>query len=246
MPSWKLSNNLSSFPDNFSGLGVDAPEIRGWVWLKVGSVIRPHGLRGWLYIRLRSGKVDWWPQVSTLLLARAQGPYLKWDESTSQWQQFRSWSSARGSHTTQGQNVPGCVQVFGVAQLERIWPHKRGYLTVWKGLSDRTQAERFGSVDLWLPVQQLKSPTGELPFLMELLGFEVFVSGRRLGLIVDFESYPHMDLARVQTSQGLVSVGLWPGWIQHLDYQCQQIWLELPDGWFEVFEPEQFQNDPGS
>ena len=109
-------------------------------------------------------------------------------------------------------------------------------LTVkFKGLNDRTQAEKWLGAEVFISEELLKSEVGESVYLRELLGFKVFVGEKEVGAVIDFDSNGSQDLLVVESlDKKKILIPLVKEFIVKIDNTKKIISMDLPEGLLEV------------
>jgi len=119
----------------------------------------------------------------------------------------------------------------------KLQPHKDGLIARLEGVDDRTLAETFTKAGVYVREEILQSPPGEPVFLKQIEGFEVTSPrGEVLGRIVGFASNGPQDLLRVQTASGEALVPLVDAFLVHIDFDKQQVTMDLPPGLLNLEE----------
>ncbi len=118
--------------------------------------------------------------------------------------------------------------------LKSARPHKDGFLAVTSEITDRTQAEKLKNYSFEIPKKLLVAQKGETPYLIELLNFEVFDAGRRLGLIHSFATNSFQDLLVVESDTHFYEIPYVEAFVESTDYENRKILMHLPDGLLEL------------
>lgn len=120
--------------------------------------------------------------------------------------------------------------------LKKLSAHKDGFIIRLEGIADRTQAELAEKKFFFIPSQILVSPSGETPFLNELLNFEVYNSQQLIGKVTDFSSNGPQDLLIVSPApdQAPFEIPFVEAFIEQVDYVQGKIFLTLPEGLLEI------------
>lgn len=124
-------------------------------------------------------------------------------------------------------------------KIEKLSPHKDG-LIVSFGWNDRNLAEEWRKSTVYINEDLLEADEGEQIFLKQLLEFSVLdTSGKVLGVIRGFASNGMQDLLRVYPSSGGEAlVPFVEAFIKHIDFDKQQLTMDLPPGLFDLGESD--------
>ena len=119
--------------------------------------------------------------------------------------------------------------------IEKFRPHKKALLIKFKEVNDRNSAELLKGHGLYLPKDDFIAPSGETPFLRELLGFEVFEKGTLIGRVVGFMDNGAQDLLRVKDAneKGEHLIPFLEVFVTSVDYEQGRIETDLPEGLIE-------------
>lgn len=122
--------------------------------------------------------------------------------------------------------------------LQKITPHKDGLIVKFAEIKDRNQAEAIAKSGVYIPEDLLQSPEGEPVFLKQIEGFAVVdKDGVSLGQISGFASNGPQDLLKVKTPEGKEAlVPLVDAFLVHIDFDKQQVTMDLPPGLFNLEE----------
>lgn len=170
----------------------------------IGKVHSSQGLRGQVFVVLKTEDVPWLKKWKTLILSAQESvpdnvkefPILKLKE-----------------HFKQG---------------------KQGWVLDLKEITDKTKADSLEKLWVWIPKDFLVSQKGEKIFLREIENFLVIDKTRgNVGPIVGFSSNGAQDLIQIQTAQGLYDVPLVKPFIEKIDYENKTIQMDIPLGLLE-------------
>lgn len=180
----------------------------------VGRVKDAHGLKGEIWVVLFAGQADWLESL------KEDGKF---------------WLS-------KNEDLSGDAPVEFA--LKGVRPHKNGLILQTAAIKDRTQAEGFKGHFLAIPETYLESEDGDVPFLDEIEGFQVFEkSGVELGPIIGFESNGLQDLLVVELKAGVrpgvkagdrVEIPFVESYVDELDYDEARLTMTIPDQLIEV------------
>jgi len=110
---------------------------------------------------------------------------------------------------------------------------KNGILVQTHEVLDRTKAEALKGWRLLIPREFLVAKSGEQPYLIEILGFQVDDEwmGADLGQIVGFSSNGAQDLLVVETSEsGRFEIPFVQAFVKKLDQANKRVLMSLPLG----------------
>lgn len=166
--------------------------------LEIGTITRPHGLRGELKVHpFFEGSQSLW-EVRELVLRSPQGVE---------------------------RNVP----------IEAVRGTQKEPILALRGVTDRNEAEALrGHVLLAARDQLTPLEPGEY-YLVDLVGCEVRVAGRKLGMIVEVRPDPSVDTLVIERSEadgakGLVEQPLLDTWVERVDVAARLVELSSEDG----------------
>lgn len=127
-----------------------------------------------------------------------------------------------------------------IFDIEKLSPHKDGLIVTLKGCADRNTAEELRKSSVYIDEDLLEADEGDTIFLKQVLGFSVLdVDGKVLGVIRGFASNGMQDLLRVYpTSGGEALVPFVDDFIKHIDFDKQQLTMDLPPGLFDLGESD--------
>lgn len=122
--------------------------------------------------------------------------------------------------------------------IHKATPHKDGLIVKFNEICDRNQAEAVAKSGVYIEESLLQSDEGEPVFLKQLEGFEVVdKEGNSLGRITGFASNGPQDLLQVKTAAGKEAlVPLVDDFLVHIDFDKQQVTMDLPPGLFNLEE----------
>lgn len=128
---------------------------------------------------------------------------------------------------------------FSKFEIEKISPHKGGLIVRLKDWRDRNQAELWRKSSVYISEDLLEAEEGETIFLKQVLGFAVIdLEGKALGVIRGFASNGSQDLLRVYPSSGGEAlIPFVDAFIRHIDFDKQELTMDLPSGLFDL-DPE--------
>lgn len=121
---------------------------------------------------------------------------------------------------------------FPSLEVEKVRPYKQGLLVKFRGLDDRTEAERFRGRYLMRPLEDVEDlDEGEI-FYHQLLQMRVeSVDGRDLGVVREvYEEIGAADLLEIQGPGGRFHVPLVESMVSEVDVEGRRLVLDPPDG----------------
>lgn len=118
--------------------------------------------------------------------------------------------------------------------IQKLRAHKSGLILKSPDLNDRNEAETLKGYLFYIPAELLVAPSGERPYLIELLGFRITDPEKNfLGEVSGFSSNGAQDLLVVKTAQGDFEVPYVDAFIRAVDYENQVLEMDLPEGLLE-------------
>ncbi len=125
-------------------------------------------------------------------------------------------------------------------EVQELKPHKEGLILRSHQVQGRDQSEALKGHFVYLPEDLLVAPSGERPFLSELLHIRVKVEGHPgEGLVEGFSSNGAQDLLQIRWSDGgLLEVPFVEAYVGKMDLEDRELLLTLPPGFFELFESQ--------
>ncbi len=121
-------------------------------------------------------------------------------------------------------------------KIQKISAHKDGLIVRLEGVVDRNRAEEIAKSLVYIDEDLLESEEGEAIYLKQILGFKLLdPAGLILGEITGFATNGMQDLLRVKTPDGKEAlVPLVAAFLQHIDFDKQQVTMDLPPGLFNL------------
>jgi 16S rRNA processing protein RimM len=102
-------------------------------------------------------------------------------------------------------------------------------------LNDRTEAEKWVGAEVFITEKELETKSGESIYLREILGFEVSVEDKKIGVVISFETNNSQDLLVVEREdKKTVLIPLIAQFLDKIDYKEKIIYMKLPPGLLEV------------
>ncbi len=167
----------------------------------IGKVHSSQGLRGQIFVVLKTEDVPWLKKWKTLILT----------------------TSETESETHQELPIVNCKEHFKQGKL--------GWVLNLKEITDKTMADTLVKKWVWIPKELLVSKKGEKIFLHEIEKFLVVDKARgQVGPIVGFSSNGAQDLIQIQAEEGIYDVPLVEAFIEKIDYEKQIIFMDIPLG----------------
>ena len=121
---------------------------------------------------------------------------------------------------------------FPSLEVEKVRPYKQGFLVKFRGLDDRTEAERFRGRYLMRSMEDVEDlGEGEI-FYHQLLQMRVEgPDGRKLGVVREvYEDIGAADLLEIQGPRGRFHVPLVSSMIREVDVEERRLVLDPPEG----------------
>ena len=115
--------------------------------------------------------------------------------------------------------------------------HKNGFIAKSEQIKDRNRAEELKGLILEIPDTMLVSKKGESLYLREVFGFKVFTKHKgEVGTIDAFSSNTAQDLLVVKTSWGVYEIPFVKDFVEKIDFDNKEIYLDLPEGLLGEFD----------
>lgn len=170
----------------------------------IGKVHSSQGLRGCVFVILKTPDPSWLKKWKTLYLSNSE------DEK----ENYKEYSIvSKKEHSKQG---------------------KQGWVLDLKEVADKTASDLLEKQFVWIPESFLVSKEGEKIFLREIENFLVVDKMRGdVGPIVSFSSNGAQDLIQIKTDHGIYDVPLVEPFIEKIDYKAQKIFMDIPQGLLE-------------
>jgi 16S rRNA processing protein RimM len=145
-----------------------------------------------------------------------------------------SFTADPGAIASYGPLLMGDSPGAGEIEIERLAAAKSGFHARFKGVADRTAAEKLKGVKLYVLRARLPEPEPGSYYHADLLGLAVQDgTGRALGKVTEVVDYGAGDLLAVAPPEGGESV-LIPFKGAAVDLAAGQITVDLPEGYFEA------------
>lgn len=121
---------------------------------------------------------------------------------------------------------------FPSLEVEGVRPYKQGFLVKFRGLDDRTEAERFRGRYLMRPLDEVEELGEDEIFYHQLLQMRVEApDGRDLGVIREvYEDIGAADLLEIQGPRGRFHIPLVDSMIREVDVEGRRLVLDPPEG----------------
>lgn len=132
---------------------------------------------------------------------------------------------------------------FHTFNIEKIKPHKEGFIIKAKELNDRNQSEAVKGHLFAVDDSLFISAPGEEIFLIEILNFKVFdhpSNGTRLGdvkylgQVTGFFDNGAQDLLIVSDEIGSFEIPFVESFFESINYEKKEIYVTLPEGLIEI------------
>ncbi len=119
--------------------------------------------------------------------------------------------------------------------IESFKPHSKqkkwGFMVDIKGVTDRTEAEKWVGREVFVPESFLTSEEGEEIYLREVLGFEVIDQTRgSVGEVIGFAGNDFQDLLIIKGEEGEFEVPFVEPLLIEIDKNKKQIAMDIPQG----------------
>lgn len=127
-------------------------------------------------------------------------------------------------------------------KVEKIKPHKDGFIIKAKELNDRNQSEAVKGHLFAIEESIFISEPGEDIFLVEILNFKVFDRStnrksddvKQLGQVTGFFDNGAQDLLIVTNDEGSFEIPFVESFIEKIDHENKLIVVNLPEGLIEI------------
>ncbi|MBY0384710.1 ribosome maturation factor RimM [bacterium] len=170
----------------------------------IGKVHSSQGLRGSVFVTLKTPDPSWLKKWKTLYLSAS-------DQEKENYTEYSIVS--KKEHSKQG---------------------KLGWVLNLKEIDDKTASDLLEKQFVWIPESFLVSKEGEKIFLREIENFLVVDKERgEVGPIVSFSSNGAQDLIQIKTETGIYDVPLVQPFIEKIDYDTKKIFMDIPQGLLE-------------
>lgn len=170
----------------------------------IGKTHSSQGLRGHIFVLLKTEEPPWIKKWKTLYLSTA-------DREDSEIREYQI--EQKKEHSKQG---------------------KTGWVLKLKGIDDKDASDAIEKMFVWIPESFLTSKKGEQIFLREIENFLVVDKERgEVGPIVGFSSNGAQDLIQIQTPTAIYDVPLVQPFILNIDYDAKKIHMDIPQGLLE-------------
>jgi len=113
-------------------------------------------------------------------------------------------------------------------------PHKQGLIIHVEGISNRNQSEELKGYEFLIPKQLLSTEEGEVPYLVEFLGFEVVDQKLgSVGKVIGFVDNGAQDLIEVEQGEKTHLIPFVDAFINAIDKSGKTLKMDLPEGLIE-------------
>ncbi len=171
----------------------------------VGTILRPHGIKGEVAVQL-------WSDTERRF---APGERLA-----------AIPSSAR---TATGQ--PPLDRSERVLRVERSTPHKGGLRVAFAGIADREAAESLRGLDLWVPLAAVPAAPAGAYYIFELVGCRCFDErDGEIGSVVDLHEDGGGTLIEVERAGSRTLIPFVEAFLVGIDRDARRIDFRLPEG----------------
>ena len=180
------------------GLTAGLPET-----VLVGTILRPHGIKGEVTVALWS---DYDRRFAPGVELRATAPSATPD---------RTASSTRER----------------LLRVERASPHKGGLRVAFAGIADREGAESLRGLELWVPLAEVPEPPAGAYYVFELIGCRCFDQNEGdIGTVIDIHEDGGGTLLEVEKDGTRSILPFVEAFLVEVDREVRRIVLRLPQG----------------
>lgn len=114
-------------------------------------------------------------------------------------------------------------------KVNALRPNKSFWILKLESLLDRTQAELLKGYELLAEERLFKTTGDEDPFLSELVGFEVHLSGSKVAVVHSFaETMAHFSLI-IKNAGGFFEVPYVDSFIKEIDREHRILYMSFPE-----------------
>jgi len=172
----------------------------------VGTILRPHGVKGEVTVALWSDNERRFAPGAELVATPASG--------------------------ARGRSTPGRSE--SALRVERSTPHKGGLRVAFAGIADREAAETLRGIDLWVPLCEVpEAPAGSYYFF-ELIGCRCFDERHgeivEIGTVVDLHEDGGGTLLEVEREGRRSVIPFVEAFLVQVDRVARRIDVRLPEG----------------
>lgn len=175
----------------------------------VGTILRPHGVRGEVTVALWSDNDRRFaPGVDLAATPKS------------------------GTSGASGRTAPGRTEK--VLRVERSTPHKGGLRVAFAGIADREAAETLRGLDLWVSISQVPSAPAGSYYFFELIGCrcvdESHGGSMEIGTVVDLHEDGGGTLLEVEHEGSRSMIPFVEAFLVKIDCEARRIDFRLPEG----------------
>ena len=120
----------------------------------------------------------------------------------------------------------------GRIEIAKLRTQTNGFIAVLKGVVDRDAAEALKGAELFVPHERLARPGAGEIYLRDLIGLDVWHSGKKLGEVMAVSNYGAGNLldVRVEGRDGTVLIPFAGSFVVSTDLEAGKIVVDLPEG----------------
>lgn len=174
----------------------------------VGTILRPHGIKGEVTVALWS---DYDRRFAPGVELQATAP------------------APPSRPPTPGR--PAATIRQRLLRVERATPHKGGLRVAFAGIADREAAESLRGLELWVPLSEVPAPPAGAYYVFELIGCRCFDErDGDIGIVVDVQEDGGGTLLEVEKDGRRVALPFVEAFLVRVDRAARRIDLRLPEG----------------
>ncbi|MEO8198621.1 MAG: ribosome maturation factor RimM [Thermoanaerobaculia bacterium] len=181
----------------------------------VGTILRPHGIKGEVTVALWS---DYDRRFAPGVELQATAPAAP------------SRSPAKVAAPV-APGRPAAALRERLLRVERAMPHKGGLRVAFAGIADREAAESLRGLELWVPLAEVPEPPPGTFYVFELIGCRCFDErDGDIGTVVDIQEDGGGTLLEVEKDGRRVALPFVEAFLVQVDRAARRIDLRLPEG----------------
>ncbi len=178
----------------------------------VGTILRPHGIKGEVTVALWS---DYDRRFAPGVELQATAPAAP--------------SRPPSTPTSPGRRAAAHRE--RLLRVERATPHKGGLRVAFAGIADREAAESLRGLELWVPLSEVPEPPAGAYYVFELIGCRCFDErDGDIGTVVDVQEDGGGTLLEVEKDGRRVALPFVEAFLVQVDRSARRIELRLPQG----------------
>lgn len=169
----------------------------------VGTILRPHGIKGEVTVAL-------------------------WSDYD---RRFTPGVELRAAAPAPPAGRPAAARRELLLRVERATPHKGGLRVAFGGIADREAAEGLRGLELWVPLSEVPQPPPGAFYVFELIGCRcVDERDGDIGTVVDIQEDGGGTLLEVEKDGRRVALPFVEAFLVQVDRSVRRIDLRLPEG----------------